>query len=222
MAIVRLTGQDATGTSVTTSVSATYISTPTVGNTMIAAVYENIGLGLSTITGWTLINSMSFSGVAQSIELFARVVQAGDGTTVTCSGATGATVMSINIYEYSGLAATVTIDGTNSASSGVTSVTSIASGNITTTNATDLLLANVGTGGNSAGSQAFTNSFNLRQVAGNMRLFDGDQIVSSTNTYSTTGSWSASLRAGILITALKGTATTAIVGNPTLSMMGVG
>lgn len=221
MAISRLTGQDAQGTSTTTSVSATYTSTPTVGNTMIAAVYANVGIGLDSISGWTVINSMSFSGVAQSIELFARIVQSGDGKTVTCSGATGATVMAINIYEYTGLAATITTDGTNTASSGVTSVTSIASGNISTTNANDLLLINVGIGGNSAGSQVFTNSFGLRQIAANGRLFDGDQIVGSTGTYSTTASWSASLRSGILITAVKGTATTT-VNSSTLMSMGVG
>lgn len=220
MAVLRLAAQDATGVSTTTSVSATYANTPTVGNTMIAAVYANVGLGLDSISGFTLINSMAFSGVAQSIELFARIVQSGDSKTVTCSGATGATVMSMNIYEYSGIAA-LTTDGTNTASSGVTSVTSIASGSISTANANDLILINVGIGGNSAGSQAFTNSFGLRQIAANGRLFDGDQIVSSTSSYSTTASWSASLRSGILITALSGTAAATIRGS-TLMSMGIG
>lgn len=222
MAIARLTGQDAIGASTTTSVSATYTSTPTAGNTMIATVYSNVGIGLESITGWTNIVSAAFSGVAQSVEIFARVVQAGDSTTVTCSGAVGATIMRMHIYEYSGLAASLTADGTNTATSGVTSVASLLSGSITTTNANDLLFIAGATGG-AATSQAYDSSFSLRQVdASAIRLFDGDQIVSATGTYSTTGSWVTSLRAGSAIAAFQGatvTPTTAV--SDTFLMMGV-
>lgn len=222
MAISRLSGQDALGASTTTSVSATYAGTPTVGNTMIASIYANVGIGLDTITGWTNIVSMAFSGTAQSIEIFARVVQAGDSSTVTCSGAIGATIMRMHIYEYSGLATALTTDGTNSNSSGVTSVTSINSSNITTTNANDLLFVATATGGTST-AQSFNNSFNIRQVdASAARLFDADMIVSSTSTYSTTASWTTSLRAGIAFATFKGTPDALTTFGSTLAMMGVG
>lgn len=222
MAIARLSGQDALGASVTTSVSATYASTPTVGNTMIATVYANVGIGLESITGWTNIVSAAFSGVAQSVEIFARVVQVGDTTTVTCSGATGATIMRMHIYEYSGLASTLTTDGTNTATSGVTNVVSLLSGSVTTANANDLLFIAGATGGSST-AQSYDSSFNLRQVdASAIRLFDADRIVSATGTYSSTGSWTTSLRAGSAIAAFQAASvapTTAV--SDTLLMMGV-
>lgn len=221
MAIARLPGQDALGASTTTSVSATYASTPTVGNTMIATVYANVGIGLESITGWTNVVSAAFSGVAQSVEIFARVVQGGDGTGVTCSGATGATIMRMHIYEYSGLAATLTTDGTNTATSGVTNVTSLLSGSVTTANANDLLFIAGATGGAST-AQSYNSSFNLRQVdAATIRLFDGDQIVAATGTYSTTGSWTTSLRAGSAIAAFQAATVAATTTASTLLMMGV-
>lgn len=204
MAIARLTGQDALGASTTTSVSATYGSTPTTGNTMIATVYANVGIGLESISGWTNVVSGAFSGTAQSVTIWAKVAGVGESTTVSCTGAIGATIMRIHIYEYSGLAATLTTDGTNTATSGVTSVTSLLSGSIATTNANDLLFIAGATGGSST-AQSYNSSFSLRQTdASAIRLFDADQIVSATGTYSSTGSWTSSLRAGSAIAAFQG------------------
>lgn len=221
MAISRLTGQDAKGTSATTSVVATYASTPTVGNTMIASVYTNVGIGLESITGWTSIIAGAFSGVAQSVTIWARVVQAGDGTTVTCSGATGATIMDMHIYEYSGLTTTITTDGTTNATSGVTSVSTLASGNITTTNANDLLFMALATGGSTT-SHAFTGGFNIRQSdAVAIRLVDADQIVAATGTYGSTPTWTTAVRAGIVFATFKAASTPSVSFGSTSLMMGV-
>lgn len=203
MAIVRLTGQDKSGTSTTTSITVSYTSTPTVGNTMIATVYANIGTGLGTISGWTIIAQDVFDGGVRQVTVFARVVQSGDGTTVTCTGNTLTSRMSMHIYEYSGLAATLSVDGTPaSTTSGASNVSSLASGNLVTTNANDLIIAAGGFNG-ASGTASFSNSFSTLLLDGSTSLNDANQIVSSAGTYSTTITTANSGRQGVLLVALQ-------------------
>lgn len=203
MAIIRIASQDAQNSSATTSVTATYPSTPTQGNTMLASVYENVTTGLVSISGWTKIVEGAFSGTAQSVSIWAKIAGASESTSIVASGATGATIMHLHIYEYAGLASTVTTDGTNSATSGVTNVASLLSGSVSTSNAYDLVFIANAVGGTTTG-QSFNNGFSIRQVDSSAaRLMDADQIVTSTGNYSSTASWTGSLRAGSVIAAFK-------------------
>lgn len=218
MAIARLTGQDALAASTTTSVTATYPGATTAGNTLLASVYMNVTTGLATISGWTLLKEGAFSGTAQNVAIWGKIAT-GSETTVTASGATGATLMRIHIYEYSGMASSLTTDGTQNATSGVTNVTTLASGNITTTNASDLLFMALGTGGATT-AHAFTNSFTkLQSDASAIRLVDANQIVTSTGTYSSTPTWTTSLRAGIAYVALQGASSPATNNSGFLNFM---
>jgi len=220
MAIARLSGQDAKNASVGTSVSVAYPGATTSGNTLIATVYANVAVGLGSISGWTSIVTGPISNSLQEVTIWAKISD-GTETTITASGYTGANVMKLHIYEYSGLNASLTTDGTNTATSTLSSVTSLLSGSITTTNANDLLFI-AGATNAAITAPSYDSSFNLRQVdpsTGNIRLFDGDQIVSATGTYSSTGSWTTAARAGNAIAAFKAPATNT---SHNLSLLGVG
>lgn len=201
MAISRIASQDARGTSTTASVTATYPATPTAGNLLIASVHANVGPGATSLTGWSIAKSQEFSAGAQCVIIFYRLA---DGTeSGITANATGATQMRLHIYEYTGNANPIQLDGSNGATSGTTNVTSLASGDITTTNADDLLFAALATGGSTT-SRSFSNSFSARLAdAANVRLADADRIVAATGTYGTTATWNTGLRAGIAIAAFK-------------------
>lgn len=201
MAISRLASQDAAGTSATTSVSATYPGATTAGNLLVASLYTITATSTVTFPSGFSAFSEDFSAGAQSVHVCYKIAT-GSETTITAS-ATGSSQMRIHIYEYTGNANPVSTDGNTGATSATTNVTTINSGNITTTNANDLLFVACATGGSSS-AQSFSNSFNLRQTdAINIRLFDADQIVAATSTYSTAAAWTTSLRAGIVFGTFK-------------------
>lgn len=205
MAISRLTGQDASGTSAAASVAATYASTPTQNNLLVAAVWANVLTTNTTITGWTLaVESVTGSTAANgSVALFYKVAGAGESTTVTAN-ATGASVMRSQIYEYSGVATSSLTDGTSSANSGATTgmtQAAAAGGQLATTNANDLLLAAWGFSGSST-APSVDSSFTIRQSTA--RLVSADLIVSSTGTYNPTLTWTTTaLRSGGVIAAFE-------------------
>lgn len=218
MAISRLAGQDAEGTSTTSTVSATYPGATTAGNLLICSLYAIVGQASVTgPSGFTAAKQEDFSAGAQSVSIFYKVAD-GTETTITSTG-TAATQMRTHIYEYTGNANPVVVDQTNGNTSGVTSVTTIASGNITTTNASDLLFVALGTGG-STSAYSFTNSFNTRQSdVSASRLCDADQIVAVTGTYGTTASWTTSVRAGIAIAGFQAAATPGSVNSGFFNFM---
>ncbi len=199
MAISRLTGQDAKNISTTTSVVGTYPGATTSGNLLIASVMANVTKANVDISGWTATEG-DLSSTAQTVGVYWKIAD-GSETTVTATG-TAATVMKIHIYEYTGNAASP-FDQSNTATSNVTSVTSLLSGSITTTQADELIFIATATAGN-ATSHSYDSSFNLRQTdAANIRLFDADRIVASTATYSSTASWTTSVRAASVIASFK-------------------
>lgn len=221
MGITRVTGQDARAISTTGSVVATYPNPTTVGNILIADAMANIAQALFDVPGWNVIKG-DLSAVAQTVAIAWKIAD-GTETTVTATG-TAATIMKLHIYEYNSTTGWPgsPLDQSNVATSNVTSVTSLLSGAITTTQADELIVIAGGTAGNTTGD-AYNSSFNLRQTdATNIRLFDGDQIVSSIGTYSTTGSWISSVRAASVIASFKPVvATPPTPGGSTMLMMGV-
>lgn len=202
-AISRITGQDAKGAAAAASVTATYPGATTAGNLLVASLYANVGLGLESMTGWTKAKDAAIN-IGASVGLWYRLA---DGTETTVTGAaTGAGVMRIHIYEYTGNANPIVVDQVNGADNGGGSVTTVNSTAITTTNANDLLFAVFGVAPGAITSPSVDSSFNLRQADSTIRMFDADQIVAATGTYSTNGSWTTARTAGSLIVSFQAVA----------------
>lgn len=212
MAISRIASQDATGTSSTTSVSATYAATPTSGNLLIAVVLDNgANAGTTTITGWTVANSTSSSSSAESW-VFYKVSNGSESTTVTANNS-DASSMIIAIFEYTGISSPV-LDQTNSGSSAIGG-TSINTGTTsTTTAANELLFVEGAIFGVAATSPSWNNSFSLITSTDNntglQALFTGQQIVAATGAYNSTVSFTgvASNANAIIVTFKAGAAAT--------------
>jgi hypothetical protein len=216
VAISRLTAQDAKGPLGTTaSISATYASTPTQNNLLIAVVYSNVTTGSNKITGWSTASDQLVGNNTQGITILYKIAGAGESTTVTAT-ATGASVMRIHIYEYTGNATTSFTDGTNNGNGGASSVSSQTTNSISTTNAADLLFVTCGLGANVT-VPAWTNSFNLRQTDSTIRVIDGDLITTATGSYSSAASWTTATKATAIIAAFKAAP---IAGAATLSGSG--
>jgi hypothetical protein len=216
-AISRITGQDARGTSATSSVTATYPVATTSGNLLIASLWANVGLGLETMTGWTIVDTCSIN-TTSSAGLWYRLSD-GTETTVT-GGATGAGSMRLHVYEYTGNANPVVVDQHANVDNGSGTVTSLASSTINTANANDLLFAVFGLSSSVTGI-TFSNSFNARQTDATVRMCDADQIVAATGAYTTTMSWTTAVRAGAVIAGFQAVAA-ASGFTPRRALMGVG
>lgn len=204
-AINRLPGQDANDGGAAGSLAAVYASFPTQFNLLIAVVYANVAVGLTTVSGFTLPSGAEVAcgstAAHGSVSLHYKVAGAGESKTVSAIGA-GASVMRMQTYEYSGVATTSLIDGVSSASSGASQVTSqaaAAGGQLATTNANDLLFAVWGLQTSSAGFSVGS-SFNLLQNV--PRLVSADRVVSSASTYNPVLTLT-STRAGGVIVAFK-------------------
>lgn len=210
MSISRLTGQDAKNVSTTTSVAIAYPGATTAGNLLIASVMANVAKANVDISGWNAIEG-DLSSTAQTVAIYWKIAD-GTETTITATG-TSATVMKLHIYEYTGNDASP-LDQSNTSTSNVTSVTSLASASLSTTQADELLFVAFATAGNTT-AHSVNSSFNLRQTdAANIRLFDADRIVASTGTYSTTGSWTTSVRGASAFATFKAAGGTSVTVNP--------
>lgn len=184
------------------STTATFGATPTSGNLLIAEALTNgnqSGLGIS---GWSEVKT-NFSGTAQSVGIFWKISN-GTETTVT---STGNTICRLHIQEWSGMANPADTDGSNSNTQNTTQT--ISAGSVSTTFADVLLITagGISTGGSGTGS--WDNSFSVLDADGTSpRLFSGYRIVSSTGTYSTTGTLHGSnTNMGAVIVAFKGAST---------------
>lgn len=186
MAISRLIGQDATGTSSTTSVTATYPGATTANNLLIAVCGDNDGNGgTQTLTGWT--EAIGFQNTSGSdCHIFYKVA-VGNETTVTVSNS-GAALMRLAIYEYTGNATSTPSDKTAGSGSTIGATTCPTGTTASTTVADELLIAGALIGGVAASSPSWSNSFNTRDTVASstINLFTADKIVSATGTYTTT------------------------------------
>lgn len=220
MAISQLVGQQASGTSSTSSATATYPGATTAGNLLIATAWVNKATDTTAISGWTKAIGVAQSTVATNA-IFYKLAT-GTETTVTVTG--GSTAARIHIYEYTGNANPIVLDGINS-SPNATSTTSVTGPSITTINANDLLFASLGTGVAITAPTA-GNGFTLEQsLPSPIRLIDADQIVSATGTYNATFAWTTTSYNATTIAAFQaassgggGTGT----ASQSMSLLGVG
>jgi hypothetical protein len=222
MAISRISSQDASGTSTTTSVSATYPGATTSGNLLIAVVAGALGQTYTTngitISGWTQIDSCYILTVFGSKDgegvIFGKIAD-GTETTITAHSTASEIAMGIFITEYSG--ASLTTDGAPFTSQNVAAVTSGSTPNLTTSNADDLIIpvgAVVSLNGPTNATWAISDlvaSVNADSSTGytNYLLIGiGEHIVSSTqsgfnDTMSWTGSGSGTASGGLMVVALQ-------------------
>lgn len=195
--------QKATATSLLTSVSAVFSSTPVAGNLMIASVTASVGVGSIAISGWSTANSIAV-GLAGGLVVFYKVAGAGESTTVTATG-TLATFMDIHIEEVDGIDDVSPLDKVASAADSGSGVTSRSSGTTASiTQANEFVYTAVATVTDNGAGAAWTNSVTLENTT--LHLITGDKSVSTVATYESTASWVNSVRAaGIAVTFLAET-----------------
>lgn len=196
----------------TTGLVVTLGAPPTAGNTLVAAC--NSDATVATPAGFLLAVS-AVSG--QGLYIFYRVVQSGDGSSVTFAPSVADSVAG-GVLEYSGLTATP-LDQTASNTTNA-SATSLATGTTgMTSQASELIIVVVGphAGNNhpwvlqswSAGYTSQVEQPNGLATAGaaSSACHIGDRIVAATGTYSATGTWApASSDAGAAIATFKAVA----------------
>jgi hypothetical protein len=167
-----------------TSVSASFSAPPTANHLLVAIVGTDASVTINTPGGWsTAINQSGAPGQA----IFYKVAGGSESNTVTVTVSSG-TQLGLQIYEYSAVATTSPLDQTASSTG---SSNSPSSGSVSTTQATELLIAGVVIQAQTSFSN-WTNSFNEESDFQNgggspKRSYAGaDLIVTATGTYSTT------------------------------------
>lgn len=211
MAISRLVGQDNTvfftaggGTG-----TITYPGNTTAGNLLIAAVVTMVN-GLPAVSGggtWTLLGQQQLNSNTFGMSVYYKLAT-GSETSMTV-GLLGGTATAADIFEFTGNANPIVVDGTPAVNS-TTSVSTFASSSITTTNANDLIftcLAMASAAGTSTApswTKATVIGSNL-QNSGN--IFCGQNIVATTQVaYTDAASWTTAHVPGIVIGAFQAAA----------------
>lgn len=193
--------QSSSNTALTTPVTATLAATPIKGNLLVAAVEANVTGNSVSISGWSSAISVALAAGIWSNQIFYKICDGTDTTTVTASG-TLATVMQLHAFEFGGFTTTTgsVLDKTATAADSALTVTSRASGTTgATVNADELIFASVGMSSTNGGSLSWTNSF----ISGitTTDLATAYLIPIVTGTQNTTASWSTlALSAGCIAT----------------------
>src|SRR5260370_42347768 len=171
------------------------------GDMLVVACRESAQITITSVTD-TAGNSYAkianaFSTGRESALFFAANVKASAGNTIFCNFASTTGREAIVVEEFSGV---VALDGSVTASNNGT-VTSLPSGNLTTTNAIDLLVYEVNVGADST----FTPGpgYTIPPGGSNARLAMQFTTVSSQGTYSTSESWSTVAPADGIFAALQ-------------------
>ena len=170
-------------------------ATTKAGDTILAAVFVNIGGTINPPTDtqnniWTAdTNYYAANSFNTGMQIWRASNIAGGSDTITVhqsnSGTVGNALVSVNAYEYSGLAMISPVDGSYAESSGC-GTASGATGPVTTTNANDLLFAFFADPGGSPLSPG--SGFTVRDsfTTGGDPMLAEHEIVSSTGTYTGT------------------------------------
>jgi hypothetical protein len=176
------------------SFTATYASAVAGGNLLFAVIRlgsTNAGLTISdnvNAGNWTQAFLTHDTTNARWLGLFYKENTAA-GTPIVTASWTGvdASIKGLNVYEYRGLATSSSIDGNNSAVTA--STTTPASGDITTTNASDLLIGAFSFSTNATDTVTSESTGFTQQhddtigTAAHDHLHVADQIVASTGIY---------------------------------------
>lgn len=202
--------QDQQGTQVQneTTCTATYDSTPTQGNLLVAVFFTRSTGGFTAPSGWTLDVESVNTTEDDRIQIYSKTAGASESTAVTFTGLASSSSggSSLSIQEWSGMAASSQLDKT--ASTGRTSGTSISSGTTATlAQADEVAIAGVGLRSSSiavSANNSFTvlNSPSTTANAAN-QVTDAYRILSATTGITTTFSWSGTIVAVAAIATYK-------------------
>ncbi len=192
------------GTNGFSSITATYTTAPTAGNLLIAVFGESGSNNINTPSGWQV--AVVYQNTSPGGAIFYKIASGSESTvTVTTTGGSSTSYgMGLQLYEYSGMAATSPLDAVATPSSG--SGTSLTSGSLTTTQACDLLMsgAAINTAATFTWGSSFTEEFDFHNGGTNERSFSGaDRAVASTGSYSSSATASASAAWSALLAAFK-------------------
>lgn len=129
-----------------TSHSLPLVSTPQVGNILVASIAFNTNPGTITMpTGWVLAadSRINNSATLGRIAIYHKVVQVGDPTTIVVGNSVSAGV-NFNVQEISGVDTTSPVDVTSAVNSGAASTaTTVIPATATTTRASSIAVAGV-------------------------------------------------------------------------------
>lgn len=207
MAITRIASQDILATSSLDNLTATYPFVPTAGNLLIGVAWGSVAPPTASISGtnWTIAIEKKTGNGTGEVVVFYKIAQNAEPTAVTAT-LTGAGATKLHLYEYQGNATTNVLIGTQSFGQGDTNaVTSRSTGTLTVTGGqSDYLLFTVlGVAGGSATSPSWDSNVSLRQQDAAIRIFDGDLEITANGDYSSTASWTTSLKSVAIMVAFK-------------------
>ncbi|HEV2403225.1 MAG TPA: hypothetical protein VGS08_03410 [Candidatus Saccharimonadales bacterium] len=222
---------NATGAS---PVTATYTSTPTQGNLILASVWNNTNSSALTSmqdgnsNNLTLLNSEARS-TNQILFLYGMIATASQSKTITAT-LSGATIY-MQIYEFSGNATTIAniIDNTvgHAENNGTVTTNNGSQPSVTTSNDNDLLFVQIGLGNTvTIGANPWTTSggatVNLLQsnASGAIHVFDGYAIETTIGVMNPYATWTTGRAWAQLTTALLPAAIAS--SGTTRSLMGIG
>lgn len=195
MAYGHITSQDTLNTANAALVTTTYGATATAGNLLIGMAYAfGVGVGATTISGWSTAVSVSFVSAADSTTILYKIAT-GTETSTTAS-ASGATSMGLAIHEFSTgniQAVQTLVDQTNSGNT-ASLVTSQGTGSITPTKPNDLVFVAMSFPTGGVSSPSFDSGATTMSSNGNM--VDGFLVSLNTNALSPTASWTGLSVAG--------------------------
>lgn len=218
MAVARVQAKYAFTAGPTTSVAATFDSTPTSGNVLLA-LYQTVDA--PTITGpsgWTQVETVFQDSFADTTcRVWRKTAGASESTTVTVTTDMNKN-QDLQIIEYSGVDTTTPIEdsGTSLSSGGVTTLLT----DSVVTAAAGAVVVGMAQGYNLATwANTWTNSF-VRVGYRDSFFATAERITTAGGTYSTTETWTGSCPAASVIVALKASTGGAI--RKRLTLMGVG
>ena len=209
------------------TVSATFTTAPTVGNLLIAVFGESAGGTNNTIntpSGWqvAIVDETDTPGGA----IYYKIADGTETTvTVTTTGNQLSYGMGLQLYEYSGMAASSPLD-TTAVDTNADSSATLSVGPITTTVTGDLIIAGAEINSNATDNATFsswTNSFteefdfqNPGGTGGNQRSFGGaDRVVTTATSYSTGATASVNAAWSMTMAAFKASTATPTPTNTT-------
>lgn len=203
--------QQAVGVGTTGSATATLGSGVTSGNLLVACIgFDTSVSAVSSVTGGNV--TWSQVAIAQPIKpagnggvaIWQGINSSGGGTSIVVT-VNASDNVNFNVSEWSGIATSSPLDGSAVTATLTTGSTSPATGNYTSTNANDLIIANCGFHDAATMSTRPGSPWTSLTDGGTVGIGTGEsyQIVSSTGTYSATWTISTSTYWGAIICGFK-------------------
>lgn len=203
------------------TVTATYPGATTAGHLLVAIGSCTTGHGssLALPAGWSTAVVQDLSTTAAGgVGIFYKVA---DGTE-TAITMTGASTCTLELYEFSGTAATSVVDGTPAGNnSAAATVATLATPSTTLTKAGSVVVVAVGTAANNGGTAVFGSATTLQQDA-EIRVIAAFALPGATGAVTKTATWTTARAAGSVIAAFAPSSSTVVTGTATGSGGGVG